>query len=584
MKLTLKQMTLLGIATCLMLSCSNPLDKGIGIYNKQDFVKAEKYFRKAAEKGNNQAIAWLGLCSESRENTYDSAKALYKKAIENGEIQWFLDKAEENIPQIQAQLGYCYMNGIGVDKNQEKAFYWNQVGANNNNARAQYNLSICYHLGVGVEPDDTKALEWIKKAAEQGNIVAERELGLIYWGKLDFGIPIDTNEAAYWLAKAANKGNALSQSYLGMLCLQEKQMEKNAFKWLKLASDAGEKSAYNNLGYCYATGTGTRQNIKASLHWYKLSANNGEIAEMQNAMQNYAANAYAIYSSLSDEQKADAKHYLMQSIKSGSKLAVELSEYIEKIDSRLYNGTVSEYDPNNISTYSLPDNRYLATLEEYIEYLKVTGKCAQFNYSPDSRYCWITAYERDKYEDIFHLANPYGANLAVDLGLSVKWASKNIGANMYYDLGDRFAWGETAPKKDYNWLTYKYAKGSSETFIPIGSDIKGTKYDAATVNWGKHWRMPTIYDYNELIENCAFEWVKSDNYQGMKVTGPNGNSIFFPCKTGFFGEDYYTSQDNCNQSIVDSDVSVFKISNSSYEISIYANRCNGNYIRAVFVK
>ncbi|MBR4029625.1 MAG: BACON domain-containing protein [Alistipes sp.] len=109
-------------------------------------------------------------------------------------------------------------------------------------------------------------------------------------------------------------------------------------------------------------------------------------------------------------------------------------------------------------------------------------------------------------------------NDAVDLGLSVKWATCNVGANSPEDYGDYFAWGETSPKEYYDEGSYSIHNVSM-------SDISGNpQYDAATANWGGSWRMPTHAEIEELIDNCTYEPIA----QGLIVTGPNGNSIFMP--------------------------------------------------------
>ena len=119
---------------------------------------------------------------------------------------------------------------------------------------------------------------------------------------------------------------------------------------------------------------------------------------------------------------------------------------------------------------------------------------------------------------------------AVDLGLSVKWACCNVGANRPEDYGDYFAWGETSPKSSYtpenyqHWVDYEGDGYLGSEECTINSDISGTQYDAATVNWGGSWRMPTNAEFSELIENCTYKPIA----QGLIVTGPNGNSIFFP--------------------------------------------------------
>ena len=131
----------------------------------------------------------------------------------------------------------------------------------------------------------------------------------------------------------------------------------------------------------------------------------------------------------------------------------------------------------------------------------------------------------------------FGAQ-AIDLGLSVKWASCNVGANRPEEYGDYFAWGEVKPKSVYSWYTYKYCNGSSNTLTKYNSDsyygrvdYKSTleaQDDAATANWGGAWRMPTKAEQDELRTKCKWVWTTLNGVNGYKVIGPNGNSIFLP--------------------------------------------------------
>lgn len=127
---------------------------------------------------------------------------------------------------------------------------------------------------------------------------------------------------------------------------------------------------------------------------------------------------------------------------------------------------------------------------------------------------------------------------AVDLGLSVKWATCNVGASKPEDYGDYYAWGETTTKSDYDWDTYKWCKGTDDTMTKyctesdygtVDSCITLTSSDdVATVKWGSKWRMPTEEEMKELDEDCTWTWTTQNGVVGMKVTGPNGNSIFLP--------------------------------------------------------
>lgn len=121
---------------------------------------------------------------------------------------------------------------------------------------------------------------------------------------------------------------------------------------------------------------------------------------------------------------------------------------------------------------------------------------------------------------------------AVDLGLSVKWAGWNVGASSPEEHGDYFAWGEVSTKANYdnnNSLTY----GLSEADLRVKGIIDGAwnltrAYDAASVNWGGSWRMPTWEEIKELVDECLWTWTTLNGVKGYKVEGLNGNSIFLP--------------------------------------------------------
>ena len=116
----------------------------------------------------------------------------------------------------------------------------------------------------------------------------------------------------------------------------------------------------------------------------------------------------------------------------------------------------------------------------------------------------------------------------VDLGLSVKWATCNVGASSPEAYGSYFAWGEISSKSSYN-------KDNSRTHgnSTYDSDIGGRKeLDAARANWGGSWRLPTQAEVQELIDKC--DWIRSTQggksgfKEGIMVVGPSGRSIFLP--------------------------------------------------------
>lgn len=137
----------------------------------------------------------------------------------------------------------------------------------------------------------------------------------------------------------------------------------------------------------------------------------------------------------------------------------------------------------------------------------------------------------------------------VNLGLSVRWATHNVGASSPEEYGDYFAWGETSPKSEYSWDNLKYCNDKKgKSFSKYNQTERGTKDnrtvlelsdDAARVNWGGSWRMPTKAEFEELLstDNCTWTWYESGNSEfngvaGYKVTsrksGYVGNYIFLP--------------------------------------------------------
>lgn len=120
-----------------------------------------------------------------------------------------------------------------------------------------------------------------------------------------------------------------------------------------------------------------------------------------------------------------------------------------------------------------------------------------------------------------------GAGTGVDLGLSVTWADRNVGASTSTEYGGYFGWGEVEARTgSFGLSDYPYYNATTQQYDTLAYDIKSTEYDAATVNWGGTWRMPTSTEMAELRDLCTWTWDSSRN--GYVVTGTNGNSIFLP--------------------------------------------------------
>ena len=147
----------------------------------------------------------------------------------------------------------------------------------------------------------------------------------------------------------------------------------------------------------------------------------------------------------------------------------------------------------------------------------------------------------------------------VDLGLSVKWGSFNLGAEAPEEFGDYFAWGETEPyyeagsaqaetavwnggkEAGYFWSSYQWCEGDNLSFTKYCYDasygyegytdnlsVLLPADDAARESLGGTWRIPTTENMSELVSQCIWRWSTQNGVNGYKVTGPNGNSIFLP--------------------------------------------------------
>lgn len=136
----------------------------------------------------------------------------------------------------------------------------------------------------------------------------------------------------------------------------------------------------------------------------------------------------------------------------------------------------------------------------------------------------------------------------IDLGLSVKWASHNVGASSPEERGKLFAWGEASSKSSFSIANYKYYNPKEGHEYPgllyqsdfdfPNSPICNTSNDAAKMNMGGKYRMPTRKEMAELLDKCEKALVTYKGKKGLMLTGPNGNRIFLPtgCAPGYFAE------------------------------------------------
>ena len=262
----------------------------------------------------------------------------------------------------------------------------------------------------------------------------------------------------------------------------------------------------------------------------------------------YSANAYHLYGNKNSTPYVDAgSRYYGYSVrpvlveKAVRLTSIELSQQSLTIDTEESSQLTATVLPANAETKTLLWTTSDATVATVDQSGRVTGVaagtctviCVAQDGSGVSATCTLTV-------------TPY---MHVDLGLpsGTLWASYNIGASKPEDYGDYFAWGETTGKADYSWSTYTYSNEASRLtkyctdkyyglngFVDNLTELELSD-DAAYVNWGSQWRMPSREQFDELInsEYTTTEWTTLNGVYGLLITSKtNSNSIFLPAAGG----------------------------------------------------
>lgn len=185
----------------------------------------------------------------------------------------------------------------------------------------------------------------------------------------------------------------------------------------------------------------------------------------------------------------------------------------------------------------------------------------------------------------------------------MKWATCNVGAEKPEDFGLYFAWGETngygletSDGHLFGWGSYKWCNGSRDTLTKYNSNsdygevdnktVLDPEDDAAHVNWGGSWRMPTYAECQELVHYCVWTWTSENGVAGFKVSG-NGNYIFLPAAVFRYGATLYEGSSagywSATSDSVDADDAYYLYFYSSDHETVCYSRCYGRSVRPVFV-
>jgi TPR repeat protein len=244
-------------------------DRGIGFTQNKE--KATTIFRAAKEKGY---VPPPSLGDEWDDEIPDGINPTLQSDFENA-------KKGDRIAQFN--VGWAYMEGEGIEQNDEKAIEWYRRSADQGYMLAEYNMGWMYDRGRGVPKDEKIAVEWYIKAANQGYTDAAYNLGIIYANGR--GVPKDEKKAVEWYIKAAEKGHESAQFNLGIHYSNGRgvpQDDAKAIEWYEKAAFQGAADAQYNLALLYANSKGSLRDDKKAVEWYTRAAIQGYMAAQHN--------------------------------------------------------------------------------------------------------------------------------------------------------------------------------------------------------------------------------------------------------------------------------------------------------------
>lgn len=229
---------------------------------EQDLAQAEKWYEKAANKGNRDAMYKLMYM-------YYDGKGVDKN--EDTSYSWFelIVKTYENIEEFKRNFSLDYDDVSNLKKDYDSAFF-------DKDSEAQYWLGQMYEEGkCGVKKNYQRALFWYNKAAEQNNIKALSYLCDLYSSKDNEIVKYNNKTAFAYCEKAAELGYVSSQVDLAYRYYEGKGCEKNlvkAIEWWENAANNGDKWSQNRLGFMYLNGIGVEQDYKKARKWYEKAS------------------------------------------------------------------------------------------------------------------------------------------------------------------------------------------------------------------------------------------------------------------------------------------------------------------------
>lgn len=295
----------------------------------------------------------------------------------------------------------------------------------------------------------------------------------------------------------------------------------------------GGSHDYSNNGGSYFTSSQVSNN---SDHAYSLSWKDGYLG-IYNNNNYYPYSRYEGASAARYRGRSIRAVALLGNIEGDQAFTILTDSATWKLDdtvATLY-GTLSTLRPIEGTVtigFVIGDSAAVTRGKSTLEYARTTTERCQFTTTVDvydNMGYWFRSFV-DTGDIIFYGdALHFGLEM-VDLALpsGTRWANMNIGASRPEEFGRYYAWAEISEKDSYTEGNYQYYVAGEKRYINLGNDynISRSNMDAAHMNMGNAWRLPTNTECSELLDNCTWTWVLENGVNGYRVTGSNGNSIF----------------------------------------------------------
>lgn len=257
-------------AACDMYTChvlGYLYEHGIGV-QRNSTMALQLYHRAASSsetRGRRHMISLFRLSS-----FYEKGVAVEQD--QDAAFEYLLMSADQGHGPAQTDLGYFYDHGIGVQMNSTAAVHYYRLAATQGNSEAQYNLGLSYFHGTGVDKDVVVAAQYFQSAADQGD--AEARNNLAYCFEEGIGVDRDAAQAFNYYSLAAEQGNVKAIFNLG-LCYDEgvgvAKNERRAFGYYKLAARGGNQKAQYNVGIHYSRGIAVKRSPVKALQFFLLA-------------------------------------------------------------------------------------------------------------------------------------------------------------------------------------------------------------------------------------------------------------------------------------------------------------------------